>query len=508
MTSIESIPVLIPAYNKPARLAGLITSCIRFGLSEFWISIDGPKTPDVKADQIHIWHFISDLQACNDLKVCTLESKSNLGGPRAVPRALEWFFNNIKSPIGLVLEEDLQLVRDPKPLIQKYLEIKKESIVGGSLFTASEHSACSLVPLFEPWGWFMTPSDWQRIRRITINRDRLESSLESICDSCGCDFWLSIFDKIYRGDPFASPLHWDYDIYIRLLQERLLFIHPPSKFCINHGYGAKAQNTCLLPVYATTLSPMAESGVRAAPLRSNPHRVDSISDLRHYSSGAFRMCTRKYMRKFFGLFRLGWLYCYFANKKNQIQSTISAQKVIAERYRGQIPFGESELKLNIGAGDTVLPGYVRVDGRGLLGQDVVQMSPYVFGNADSITEIYCSHLLEHFPRSQFPSILSNFYRMLKPGGTLRIAVPDFAWFVGQYSSGVGLGELLAPLFGGQNYDFNYHMNVFDRNTLHSFLLAAGFTTIEDWSSRAFFENLGCTPDFSSHPCSLNLLAKK
>ena len=43
---------------------------------------------------------------------------------------------------------------------------------------------------------------------------------------------------------------------------------------------------------------------------------------------------------------------------------------------------------------------------------------------DSIDHILCSHFLEHVFPDEMESILRDFYRVLKPGGTLHIVVPD------------------------------------------------------------------------------------
>ena len=44
---------------------------------------------------------------------------------------------------------------------------------------------------------------------------------------------------------------------------------------------------------------------------------------------------------------------------------------------------------------------------------------------DSVGLIYASHILEHFGRHQYEDVLAEWYRVLSPGGVLRLAVPDF-----------------------------------------------------------------------------------
>ena len=50
----------------------------------------------------------------------------------------------------------------------------------------------------------------------------------------------------------------------------------------------------------------------------------------------------------------------------------------------------------------------------------------------SLEGIYTEHCLEHIPFSATKDNLKEFYRMLKPGGTVRIAVPDGEIFIDMY----------------------------------------------------------------------------
>ncbi|MFA6074167.1 MAG: methyltransferase domain-containing protein [Candidatus Woesearchaeota archaeon] len=45
--------------------------------------------------------------------------------------------------------------------------------------------------------------------------------------------------------------------------------------------------------------------------------------------------------------------------------------------------------------------------------------------SDKFDEVRASHVLEHFFMDEFDFILTEWLRILKPGGTLRIIVPDF-----------------------------------------------------------------------------------
>lgn len=53
---------------------------------------------------------------------------------------------------------------------------------------------------------------------------------------------------------------------------------------------------------------------------------------------------------------------------------------------------------------------------------------------DSVSHILCSHFLEHNYYDEAETILINFKKKLKKGGTLHIVVPDLDWYIEKYIS--------------------------------------------------------------------------
>ena len=87
--------------------------------------------------------------------------------------------------------------------------------------------------------------------------------------------------------------------------------------------------------------------------------------------------------------------------------------------------GYDMTKLNIGCGDRYAKGWVNVDfhpcGRSVARVNILRGLPY---SAESFDAVYSSHVLEHFPRETSLRLLLEMRRVLKPGGIVRVVVPD------------------------------------------------------------------------------------
>lgn len=86
------------------------------------------------------------------------------------------------------------------------------------------------------------------------------------------------------------------------------------------------------------------------------------------------------------------------------------------------------LRLNLGCGDKILPGYVNVDvapGRAGRSPDVVcdlrKLEPF---EADTVHEVLAVHVVEHFWRWEIVEVLREWVRVLKPGGRMIVECPN------------------------------------------------------------------------------------
>lgn len=141
------------------------------------------------------------------------------------------------------------------------------------------------------------------------------------------------------------------------------------------------------------------------------------------------------------------------------------------------------MKLHLGCGKRHIPGFVHIDAIDFPHVDHVAMIDHLpFIPDNSVELIYTCHVLEHFKRSELPTVLQEWFRVLAPGGNLRLAVPDFAALCAVYQKNGKLEEIVGPLCGRQDHPYNIHYNVFDFQTLEKVLHNAGFTDVHrfDW----------------------------
>lgn len=144
-----------------------------------------------------------------------------------------------------------------------------------------------------------------------------------------------------------------------------------------------------------------------------------------------------------------------------------------------------EVKLNLGCYDKQLPGFINVDIRPECNPDVVDDAATLKKfNKDSVDLIYSSHCLEHFPRDEVVTVLNRWYEVLKPGGVLRLAVPDFEALCKRYMYTGDVLEVRNSILGSAKHDYDFHYHLFDFEYLSGLLFDAGFDVVErfDWFS--------------------------
>lgn len=176
------------------------------------------------------------------------------------------------------------------------------------------------------------------------------------------------------------------------------------------------------------------------------------------------------------------------------------------------------MKLHIGCGTKYIDGFKHMDAIPRNHVDYVgNANDLSFLQDNSLDEIYACHILEHIGRLEIKDLLKEWSRVVKPGGSMRLAVPDFEAVVLHYNEHKNLDIIMGLLYGGQDYEFNFHYQAYDFNRLEKLLLEVGFTNVQkyDWQeflpenyddfSKAYLPHM----DFENgRLMSLNIIATK
>jgi predicted SAM-dependent methyltransferase len=189
---------------------------------------------------------------------------------------------------------------------------------------------------------------------------------------------------------------------------------------------------------------------------------------------------------------------------------------IARRRRqiGRYLAAHREPKLQLGAGEHPLVGWLNTDlhdyGRPgeLVYLDVREPFPLPDTSFDLV---YSEHMLEHLSYTEGQRCLRECFRVLRPGGRIRIATPSLERLARLYDGGAVQEryvhwaaatlepELRAPLPGAvvNNFFRSWgHRFIYDPQTLRHALAEAGFVDVVEQSVGELEQHLAEAPEFN------------
>ena len=146
------------------------------------------------------------------------------------------------------------------------------------------------------------------------------------------------------------------------------------------------------------------------------------------------------------------------------------------------------IKLNLGCGwRNFGSDWIHIDGGEYDHSDYKNLEKLEFKD-NSVDLIYASHVLEYFDINEVRQLLREWRRVLKSGGELRIAVPDFEAMNMLYHNGkVKLGDIIGPLYGRMPMGDKmiYHKTTYDYESLYLLLYELSFDNIERYNWREY-----------------------
>lgn len=148
------------------------------------------------------------------------------------------------------------------------------------------------------------------------------------------------------------------------------------------------------------------------------------------------------------------------------------------------------MKLHLGCGKRYIPGFIHIDLNDFPHIDYHHdIRTLTMIESNTVDLIYFCHGIEYFDRIEIVDVLREWKRVLKKGGVLRLAMPDFEALIKVYKKYKDLDKIIGPLFGRWEIkgkrgkqEVLYHKTVYDFPSVKKVLESQGFSKIKryDW----------------------------
>ncbi|MGZ4953949.1 MAG: class I SAM-dependent methyltransferase [Methylobacter sp.] len=137
-------------------------------------------------------------------------------------------------------------------------------------------------------------------------------------------------------------------------------------------------------------------------------------------------------------------------------------------------------RLNLGCGHIPVDDHINVDARELPGVDIIADVTSLPYESMSVHVIRAAHLIEHFSERALKDIVLPYWSdLLVEGGELNLIAPDAEEMINGYARGeFSFEELREVIFGGQEYDGDFHFTMLKPNTLAGLLKDVGFREVD------------------------------
>lgn len=129
-----------------------------------------------------------------------------------------------------------------------------------------------------------------------------------------------------------------------------------------------------------------------------------------------------------------------------------------------------------------------------------------------VDEVYGSHIYEHLSYgTEVLPAMQEAYRVLKPGGIFKVAVPDLEMlcrlFLTDELTVEDKFKVMRMIYGGQTDPFDYHKVGYSPEILAQYMHAAGFRDMERVGSFGLFPDTS-EKSFAGVSISLNVQGRK
>jgi len=163
--------------------------------------------------------------------------------------------------------------------------------------------------------------------------------------------------------------------------------------------------------------------------------------------------------------------------------------------------------LHLGCGTNYIKGWINIDLDSKVADKRLDLTKGLPYSGNTISYIYSEHFIEHLSYAEFKKLLFECYRVLAPGGIIRLSTPDLKFVVDCYITNNLEGckeHLWCPETACRMINDCFsrwgHKYVYDREELSLCLLEAGFsnTKLCEWKQSECAEFFNIESRFYHH----------
>ena len=167
----------------------------------------------------------------------------------------------------------------------------------------------------------------------------------------------------------------------------------------------------------------------------------------------------------------------------QDQGNVNINLDIYENNEKTYENNTDKIRLNLGCGQYKLAGFTNIDQFAEVNPDVVDDILNLPYQQNSVDEIYCGHVLEHFTLIEGLQALRYWHSLLKPNGIITVTVPNFDALIAEYitlpkEERIEHLQTLNDVFIYSYCQRSHHKYCYNGELLSYAMHRAGFTDLE------------------------------
>jgi hypothetical protein len=232
-------PCLFLVYAREENVLELVRTAADAGVTEFYISIDAPRTRVIKELQESLKNGLNSFFQEKNLVANYWERSSNLGAGASMIASLDWVFKFEESVV--IFDDDLKIEASFFSFMDYGLNLMSEnknilSVCGTNPFENISKGRLSKASYPISWGWATNRDTWQVMRNMIFSSNYSRFITKNLK--------LEAFWRIGKSRALAGKVEaWDIPLAAQMHNSNYITLIPGNNLVKNIGFDENATHT-------------------------------------------------------------------------------------------------------------------------------------------------------------------------------------------------------------------------------------------------------------------------